>query len=75
MDKKYYIVQLILTGLIFVAAIADLLLSIFKWMKASQPTWTDHFCDMGTIIFLALILILEYIQRLKKDKDGKHGRN
>lgn len=74
MNKKYYMVQLILTGLIFVTAIADFIFAIFKWMKSTQPTWTDHFCSIATIIFLSLMLILEFAQNFK-DEDDKHGRN
>lgn len=74
MNKKYYVVQLILTGLIFVTAIADFIFAIFKWMKFTQPTWADHFCSVATIIFLSLMLILEFAQHLK-DEDDKHGRD
>lgn len=78
MDKKYYIVQLTLTIIIFVMAVIDLII-VFVKSESYEPTWFDHFCSVATIMFLSAMMIMDYVHHLKigKDNDGedKHGRN
>lgn len=78
MDKKYYIVQLILTIIIFVMAVIDLII-VFVKSESYKPTWLDHFCNVATIMFLSAMMIMDYVHHLKIDKDNdeedEHGGN
>ena len=78
MDKKYYIVQLILTIIIFVMAVIDLII-VFVKSESYEPTWFDHFCNVATIMFLSAMMIMDYVHHLKigkdSDEEDKNGGN
>lgn len=68
-NKLYNKIQLVLISIIFVLSVLDVIMSFYKMGSGSNPSWLGYCCNLTTIMFLAITIFVDYMQKLNDDDE------